>query len=118
MTSEKIIVHCDGHPNLRFSGTVLGKATTKKTNSTRWVSLTLYRTARGKYVASRVHVTCWQGESDRFEATVCQTVDDVIGFFGHSDVAKELYEAAGIDADCDVDGDGDVDGNTNGVDAG
>jgi hypothetical protein len=40
---------------------------------------------------------------DRCSAAICSSDAEVIAFFGHDKLAKELYDEAGIDADLVVD---------------
>lgn len=62
-----------------------------------WTELTLYRTAKGKYVCERVERTQWQGAKDEYYGQVCETLEEVIKFFGHGWVAQDLYHNAGIE---------------------
>jgi hypothetical protein len=60
--------------------------------------LTLYVTKGGSYVCHREDCTQWQGSRDSNEAKVCSTIDEVVEFFGQSQLAKQLYERAKINA--------------------
>ena len=40
----------------------------------RWEEVTIYRTAKGKYVAAIKYGTLWQGETDTFDAGVFGTL--------------------------------------------
>jgi hypothetical protein len=68
----------------------------------RWTELRLYKTKSGKYICSCVGRTRWQGEHDRFSGSVCDSIDEVISFFGNGWLAKELYEEAKIDASIEI----------------
>lgn len=72
-----------GHPD--FSGSV-----------GRWTVLKLYRTQGGKLVCERIERTQWQGEHDKHEGVVFESEREVVEFFGHGRVAKELYAEADI----------------------
>jgi len=87
------IVERDDAPNLRFWGQILADATSREpyNDGGRWQELTLYKTVGGKYVCSKVDVSCWVGERTRYKAIVCESISDVIEFFGRSSLAKELY---------------------------
>jgi hypothetical protein len=101
----------DDDANLTFSGEQVAKVSNHShegPRGNRWMVLELYRTAAGRLICQRVGRTIWQGERDRYEAAVCEAdaagsaEEKAIVFFGYSDLAKELYRAAGIDADQQV----------------
>ncbi len=86
----------DNDRDLRFTGEIVATvASPEKTG--RWTELTLYRTAAGKYVAQEVGRTKWEREHDRYAATVCETQSDVLAAFGTGWLAKQMYDAAGIE---------------------
>ncbi len=91
----------DGDKDLRFSGwrllSVDGKWQQGREQN-RWHELTLYVTTGGTLVCLREYVTLWQGEAGTSEAKVCASHDEVMSFFGLSTLAKELYDALGIEA--------------------
>ncbi len=103
---QSITVVRDGAADIRFEGELAAEAATSQNNAHpdysgspgRWTELELYRTKNGKFVAVRKSMTCWQGERDSHEAVVCDDAAAVVEFLGHDRLAKELYEAAGIDA--------------------
>jgi hypothetical protein len=96
----------DGKIDLKFTGEMIAHAEnspdTARSNYSgstgRWTELVLYKTKGGKFVCSRIHGTQWQGERDSHEAVVCETEQQVVGFFGVDKLAKELYDDAKIDA--------------------
>jgi hypothetical protein len=47
----------DGSRTLQFSGSLLGKSTSWRKGSTRWIEFELYRTDSGSYILSRVGVS-------------------------------------------------------------
>ena len=47
----------DGSRTLQFSGALLGKSSSKRSDSTRWIEFELYRTDNGSYILSRVGVS-------------------------------------------------------------
>jgi hypothetical protein len=47
----------DGARTLQFNGSLLGKSTSKRSDSTRWIEFELYRTESGSYVLSRIGVS-------------------------------------------------------------
>jgi hypothetical protein len=47
----------DGSRTLKFSGKLLGKSSSLKRGSTRWIEFALYKTENGSYVLSRVGVS-------------------------------------------------------------
>lgn len=96
----------DNAPSLRFTGERVASAagydnqamgSSSSALYCRWTELELYKTVEGKFICHQVGRTRWIGERDRFSGKVCDTVDEVIDFFGHGWLAKELYEDAGID---------------------
>ena len=102
----EIIVERDGELDLKFRGELIAGVSSSSNNASsaysgspgRWATLSLKRTRGGKYVAARIGHTIWDGEYDRHEAEVCEDESAVIEFFGAGRLAKELYEAADIDA--------------------
>jgi hypothetical protein len=102
----------DNEPNITFTGERLVNTSSSQdridgdrwSGSTgRWTTLRLYRTTGGKFVAQRIGHTMWEGERTRYAAKVCETEDEVKGFFGMGWLAKDLYEDAEIDATEHVD---------------
>jgi hypothetical protein len=94
--SETITLTIDNAPDIRFTGEhVAGGMTWSE--SARWIVLELYQTASGKYVCHQICRPEREGEQDRFSGKVCDTEAEVIEFFGHRWLAKELYEDAGIE---------------------
>ncbi len=108
---EKHQITVDGEPDIRFTGELVASTSTSGDNGMRnfsgsagrWTELELYRTQGGKFVCSQVGRTQWQGERDRHTGKVCQTEAEVIEFFGHGRLAKDLYDEADIDYAIDVD---------------
>lgn len=47
----------DGARTLQFAGVLLGKSSSKRRNSTRWIEFELYKTESGSYVLSRIGVS-------------------------------------------------------------
>jgi hypothetical protein len=47
----------DGARTLQFNGSILGKSTSWRRGSTRWIEFELYRTESGSYILSRVGVS-------------------------------------------------------------
>lgn len=99
-------IEIDGEPNIRFTGELVASASTSDNRAAgnyysgqagRWTELFLYKTKGGKFVCHQIGRTIWQGERDRFSGKVCETLEEVKGFFGHRWLAKELYDDAGID---------------------
>lgn len=104
------IVERDNEPNLRFTGERIAFASSSENNahsnysgkSGRWTELALYKTGGGKYICEQIGHTIYQGENTRYSGSVCETEAEVIEFFGHGWLAKDLYEDAEIDAAQDV----------------
>lgn len=47
----------DGSRTLQFNGSLLGKSTSKRGDSIRWIEFELYRTDSGSYILSRIGVS-------------------------------------------------------------
>ena len=47
----------DGARTLQFNGKLLGKSSSKRSDSTRWIEFELYRTESGSYILSRIGVS-------------------------------------------------------------
>jgi hypothetical protein len=108
---EEIKVPKDEGKGARFTGELVSEACSSPNrmnrffsgSSGRWKVLRLYKTKGGKFVCQSIGCTQHQGEKDRYDFAVCESDAEVIEFFGHSDLAKEIYLAAGIDDDEVVD---------------
>jgi len=96
----KITVYRDDYPNLLFTGRVVAEVTdhaTEGARQSRWTELTLYVSNRGTWICQSCTRSQWQGETNYSRAEVFDSHAGVIDFFGHSDLAKELYAAAEIE---------------------
>jgi len=89
-------VERDNKRSLAFKGEMLA-AVQSPVSGGRWQVMKLYRTIGGKFICQIAYLTQWDGESDAHEAEVCATETAVMEFYGHGQLAKELYAAAGID---------------------
>jgi hypothetical protein len=58
----------DGARTLQFEGTLLGKSSSRKRHSSRWIEFEIYRTTSGSYVISRI------GVSITFHSATCYLV--------------------------------------------
>ena len=81
----------DGERALAFSGRIIGQADDKDHNSTRWTTVTIYRTASGRIVVEVEDRTQWQGESDHVRADSFGTATGAIGYLRHS--YEDNYDA-------------------------
>jgi hypothetical protein len=71
----------DGDRDLKFTGDIIADVSSHSyqgPNQNRWTEITVYRTKGGKYVVSSIGRTCWQGEHDRHDATLCDTPEAVL----------------------------------------
>lgn len=102
---ETITLEIDNAPNIKFTGEMIGGVSSspdQAMNSSwsgetgRWTILRLYKTKGGKYICHQIGKTQWQGERDRFSGKVCDTLEEVVEFFGQRWLAKELYCDAGM----------------------
>ena len=74
----------DGDRTLEFSGRIIGEGSDWTHNSTRWTTVTIYRTAGGKIVVKIHDRTQWQGESDAVRAESFRTVSEAISYLRNS----------------------------------
>lgn len=102
---EEYVIERDNAPSLKFTGVCLASAKSSSNRAMgssysgqtgRWCELALYKTRCGKFVCSQIGYTQWQGEKNRYSGAVCETEAEVIKFFGHGWLAKDLYETAEI----------------------
>lgn len=97
---DTITVERDNDADLRFQGEQIASASSyhfEGSRNIRWTELTLYKTAGGKLVAEEVGRTRWQGERTRYSAYVAESSAELVEQMGYGWLAKELYDAAGID---------------------
>lgn len=108
---KKYLLEVDNAPDIRFTGELIASAASTDNKaighsysgeSGRWAELRLFKTAGGKYICYQVGRTTWNGEKDRHSAAICENYQEIIEFFGHRWLAKELYDDAGIDDTVDV----------------
>ena len=107
---EKIIIELNNEPGIRFTGELLAQVSSSTNQASsrysgqpgRWTELALYKTKGGKFVCHQIGHTSLQGEHDRYSGKVCETLDEVMAFFGHRWLAKELYNKANIDDSIEV----------------
>lgn len=110
MDWKKFTVERDDEPAITFTGVEIASTWScgdrghpNYSGSTgRWTVLNLYRTKGGKLVCERIERTQWQGEHDQHEGVVCETEREIIEFFGHGRLAKELYSEADINTAVEV----------------
>lgn len=108
---NKTTVKNDNGSDIKFTGEEVASAASSADTAHpdysgmtgRSTTLRLYRTKAAKYVGERVEHTQWQGEHDTHEACVCESEAEVIEFFGHDRLAKELYNDADIEDVTDID---------------
>jgi hypothetical protein len=105
---DKITQPRDNGADLRFAGERIAIAHSapppggNQQRSGRWTELVLFRTDTGRFVTVEIGHTTLKGEITRRRAEVLDTPAEVIGFFGHGWLSKEIYRQAGIDAAVDV----------------
>jgi hypothetical protein len=99
---EKITIQRDNMKDLVFEGWELAESSNRKfegPGQNRYTTLTLYKSRAGKYVLLDEYKTHWQGEDDRTDAAVYDTIEDLladlIGDDGAvSEMRKELIKGA------------------------
>lgn len=107
---ETFTLKNDNAPDVRFTGEMVAETSSSNNNASsyysgttgRWTTLKLYKTKAGTFIAQSIGYTQWQGEHTRYKVAVCESEADVIQFFGHGWLAKDLYAEAGISAVRDV----------------
>jgi len=100
---ENFKLKIENAPDILFTGELLAFVSSDENNSGRWTELALYKTKGGKYICHQIGRTRYIGERDRFSGKVCSTAEEVIEFFGHQWLAKELYEASGLEDAVEID---------------
>lgn len=82
----------DGARTLQFNGTLLGKSSSWRKGSTRWIEFELYQTESGSYILSRI------GVSLVFHGAACSLVKK----YGLNESSFDLLEAEAIPClECD-----------------
>lgn len=105
---QTFTLEIDNAPNLRFTGELvaciprpdefLPRFSYRYNDQTySWTELDLFKTKGGKFVCRERVYKCYRGQRDHFSGKVCETFEEVIEFFGHGWLAKELYTRASID---------------------
>jgi hypothetical protein len=100
----------DNERDIRFSGTRLAEICSSADRAHpdycgetgRWNKLSLYRSEAGKYVCRNERLTQWHGEKSQSSVGVCQTLDEVVEFFGGGWLAKALYAEAELDTSVEI----------------
>jgi hypothetical protein len=77
MTMEELSVQ-GATQVLRFTGVMLGQATSAAPDKTRWAEIAIFRVESGKYVVAGVGRSTADGETDRFWFQVCDGPQGVI----------------------------------------
>jgi len=102
INGEKVEEHIalnDNERNYKFIGVQIAKACSRDpyNDKGRWTNIEVYKTVGGKYIVCVIGVTCWQGEKDRHQATVCDNFEEIKDLLGDGWLAEEIYEKLGID---------------------
>jgi hypothetical protein len=95
----------DNGRDVKFAGWMLTEVSSHSNqgpSQNRWTEISIYRTRGGKYIVQIVGLTCYQGESNRYEVTVCATEDEVVKALEGGEgqlgwLAKDALDEAGID---------------------
>jgi EXLDI family protein len=100
---ELVKLHRDHDKDVMFMGERLAKVSSRRSDSTRWTEIRLYRTSAGNYVASIVGRTTWEDEQQRYSvALVGSDADKLINALRDEHgqlgwLAKEALIQADID---------------------
>ena len=108
---EPFNLEVDNKPSLKFKGVLIAEVESSNNNAMfnysgetgRSTDLDLYKTQAGKFICHKTGYSQWQGEHTRYSAKVCDTEAEVMGWFGHGWLAKELYSEANIDDSVTID---------------
>jgi hypothetical protein len=101
MTNENYQTHVvkrDNDSDFKFEGEFVTYKSDKEQDSVQWDNLSLYRTKSGKFIAEKVHASAYDSSDTECSAQICENHEQVIAFFEHGRLAKELYKSAEIDA--------------------
>lgn len=71
--SENIELNRTGLPPIRFTGREIGSGSTRTNDSTRWTSVSIYRSQGGRWLASVASFSCWEDEQDHHRAAAFET---------------------------------------------
>jgi hypothetical protein len=88
--SDHLVVR-DNLPNLKFKGKLLASVCTAPRNGRQRV-YSVYESESGKKIGVKKGVSYWLGERDMAEASVFESTDDLLKFFGYDTLAKFLYQ--------------------------
>lgn len=75
---ERIVLERSGARRIAFEGRVLADVSGKREGLVKWTELRIYKTDTGRYLLARDRKSTLPGEEDIFEATACDTPDDLI----------------------------------------
>lgn len=104
-TDETFTLNVTGEPNIRFTGYRVAERSGLDENpdATIWEVFAIYRTKKDRFVCARERHSRWIGDTTQYDAHVCDNAEQVVEYFGHSELAKALYEEAEIEDVVDVD---------------
>lgn len=98
-TMQQFEISRDDDSDLRFTGKLLAHTSTRTLrgdNQNRWEEFYVYVTKAGSYVCAQEFHSQWQGEDGENHATICNSKEEVVEFFGYCKAAKELYRELNI----------------------
>ncbi len=97
--NEMFIIERFNAPDIKFFGEELASVNTQTIfeDRARWTELNLYKTSGGKFVGEEIGRSKFIGEKTLSEVSVCESLDEVIAFFGHGPLASDLYKQANIE---------------------
>lgn len=109
-SAEKFNLAVSNGPSLKFTGWLIGEASSSDNNASsdfsgtpgRWTELELYETTGGKYICRELGKSRWEGEHTKISAKICDNLDQVKEFFGYRWLAKDLYKDANIDYSVEI----------------
>lgn len=81
--------------DIEFSGFKIAEASSRnQPGQLRWTTITLYETTGGTYVCQTIGHSKARNEYARHHVALCDDPQDVIAYFGHGWLAKDLYSRA------------------------
>ena len=94
---ETYNVQITGKRDFVFTGDEIASDTTETGTGTKQV-IRVYKTEKGLFVVSKDYLTQWANDKDKYDAIATRENEDIFGFLGFSDAAKNVYYQLGIDS--------------------
>lgn len=107
---KELLVENSNGKNVKFVGKVIAFSATDENRASsyfsgrcgEWDEYRVYETKDGKYIVSIENKTLWAGHSDNFSAMTFEDKNEILGYFGYSDLAKDIYYQLGINCEIEI----------------